>query len=114
MASNPSSPARALPGIIGKAVARVDAEDKVRGRARYVDDLDIPDCWHGFLVRSPVSHGKIRSLRLDPSYDWSRVAVVLPVVSPVTGSYAPGVVFVSVTVCPNNASSRCAAAASGA
>ena len=78
MASNPSSPARALPGIIGKAVARVDAEDKVRGRARYVDDLDIPDCWHGFLVRSPVSHGKIRSLRLDPSYDWSRVAVVLP------------------------------------
>ena len=78
MALNPSSPGPALFGSIGAALPRVDADDKVRGLARYVDDLDIPNCWHGYLVRSPVSHGRIRSVRPDPSYDWSQAAVVLP------------------------------------
>lgn len=63
-------------GLVGKGVARVDASDKVRGLAQYVDDLDVPGCWHGFIVRSPVSRGKLRSLKLDPAFDASKAVVV--------------------------------------
>lgn len=63
-------------GLVGKGVARVDASDKVRGLAQYVDDLDVPGCWHGFIVRSPVSHGKLRSLKLDSAFDASKAVVV--------------------------------------
>lgn len=64
--------------IVGQGIARVDAEDKVRGRAQYVDDLPIPGCWHGFIVRSPVSHGRLKGLRLAPSFDWKKVVVATP------------------------------------
>ncbi|MBN1269733.1 MAG: xanthine dehydrogenase family protein [Kiritimatiellae bacterium] len=63
---------------IGTAVFRLDAADKVRGRAQYVDDLEVPGAWYGFVVRSPVSHGRLRRLTLDPAFDWSRVVVVTP------------------------------------
>lgn len=63
-------------GLVGRGVPRVDASDKVRGRAQYVDDLDVPGCWHGFVVRSPVSRGKLRSLKMDPAFDASKVVVV--------------------------------------
>ena len=61
--------------IVGKGVPRVDGFDKVSGRAQYTDDLDVPGCWHGFIVRSPVAHGRLREVRLDPSYDWKKTVV---------------------------------------
>ncbi len=61
--------------VVGRGVARVDGFDKVSGRAQYVDDLDIPGCWHGHVVRSPVPHGRLRSLTLDPAYEWGRTVV---------------------------------------
>lgn len=63
-------------GIIGKGIARVDGLEKVRGITQYVDDLDMPGCWHAFVVRSPVAHGKLLGLQLDPAFDWSKVVVV--------------------------------------
>lgn len=63
---------------IGRGMARVDGADKVRGLARYVDDLDIPGCWHGAMVRSPVSHGRLCGLKPDPAFDWSQVVVATP------------------------------------
>jgi CO/xanthine dehydrogenase Mo-binding subunit len=63
---------------VGQGVARVDVDEKVRGRALYVDDLEIPDCWHGCIVRSPVSHGRLKGLKKDPSFDWSQVVVAEP------------------------------------
>jgi len=63
-------------GVVGKGIPRVDASDKVRGLARYVDDLDVPGCWHGFVVRSPVSRGKLRGLKLDPAFDASKAVIV--------------------------------------
>jgi len=65
-------------GVVGKGVARLDAEDKVRGRSGYVDDLEIPGCWIGHLVRSLVPHGRLRGLKRDPYFDWSRVVVATP------------------------------------
>ncbi len=63
-------------GYVGRSILRSDADAKLRGRAQYVDDLKIPGLWHGFVVRSPVAHGKLRGLRQDPAFDWSRVTVV--------------------------------------
>ena len=64
--------------VVGRGIARVDAEDKVRGRAQYVDDLDLPGGWRGWIVRSPVSRGRLRGLELDPAFDWKRVVVATP------------------------------------
>lgn len=64
--------------LVGKGIPRVDAEDKVCGKAQYVDDLNIPNCWFGHIVRAPVPHGRVRGLRFDEGFDWSRVVVVTP------------------------------------
>ena len=60
---------------VGASVPRVDGIAKVTGRARYLDDLDAPGAWHGVTVRSPIAHGTLDGLDLDPSFDWSRVVV---------------------------------------
>ena len=57
---------------------RVDADEKVRGRAVYTDDIPVPGCWYAAVVRSPVACGRLVKLVLDPAFDWSRVCVVTP------------------------------------
>jgi len=64
--------------VVGQGVQRLDADEKVRGQAQYADDLPAPHAWHGYVVRSPVPHGRLRSLSFDPAFDWSRVVVVTP------------------------------------
>jgi CO/xanthine dehydrogenase Mo-binding subunit len=66
----------AAAGAVGTSVPRVDGLAKVTGRARYLDDLDAPGAWHGATVRSPVPHGVLEALDLDPAFDWGRVALV--------------------------------------
>src|SRR5258705_4994552 len=61
---------------VGRSVSRREGGDKVTGRARYTDDLAIPGAWFGKTIRSTVPRGRIRSITLDPAFDWSRVVVV--------------------------------------
>ncbi|MCO5061082.1 MAG: xanthine dehydrogenase family protein molybdopterin-binding subunit [Kiritimatiellae bacterium] len=63
---------------VGKGLPRRDGEEKVRGLAAYADDIPVPDGWHGWVVRSPVSRGRLKKLNFDPAFDWSRVCVVTP------------------------------------
>jgi len=51
--------------LIGAGVSRPDAVDKVRGEARYADDLVFPGMLHGAVVRSPHPHARI--LGIDPA-----------------------------------------------
>ena len=51
--------------LIGASVPRPDAVDKVRGEARFADDLAFPGMLHGAVIRSPHPHAKI--VRIDPS-----------------------------------------------
>ncbi len=46
------------------------------GRARYTDDLVVAGAWYGRTIRSTIARGTIRSIALDPAFDWSRVVVV--------------------------------------
>ena len=61
---------------VGASVPRVDGVAKVTGRARYLDDLDAPEAWHGATVRSKIPHGVLEAIELDPAFDWSRACVV--------------------------------------
>ena len=47
---------------VGKAVPRLDAREKVTGRARYTDDLFRPGMLHGAQLGSPYAHARIVSI----------------------------------------------------
>lgn len=49
--------------VLGKPLKRRDAEPKLRGDARYTDDLHLPGLLHARLVTSPYAHARI--LRID-------------------------------------------------
>jgi CO/xanthine dehydrogenase Mo-binding subunit len=51
-----------LPPVIGTAVQRVDAVEKVTGRAAYAADVRLPRMLHGAVVRSPHAHARIVSV----------------------------------------------------
>ena len=63
--------------IVGKSVPRVDAFDKVTGRAKYTDDLCDKSALLIRVVRSTVAHGFVKSVDIDqavtilmkPSFD---------------------------------------------
>src|SRR4029453_16282106 len=48
--------------FIGSPVERVEDLRFVRGRGQYVDDLVRPGQWHAAIVRSPMAHGRLRSI----------------------------------------------------
>jgi len=49
--------------IVGKALPRVDGEEKVTGKAVYVGDIELPGMAYGKILRSPFAHARL--LRLD-------------------------------------------------
>jgi len=59
-------------GLIGAPALRPDAIDKVRGEARYIDDLAFPGMLYACVIRSTIPHGRITGIDLskaeaDPS-----------------------------------------------
>jgi len=73
MSSPPPPP---LASAVGRSVPRREGAAKVTGAARYTDDLVVRDAWFGKTVRSTVPRGRIRSITLDPAFDWTHVVVV--------------------------------------
>lgn len=51
--------------LVGSRVRRVNDPKLLAGQARFVDDLHLPDTAHAAVIRSPVAHGRLRSI--DPS-----------------------------------------------
>ena len=52
--------------IVGRRAQRVDAPDKVSGRARYTSDLTRPGLLHAAILRSTIARGKV-TLDLEPA-----------------------------------------------
>ena len=69
-----STPAKTR--IVGTSVPRKEGVDKLRGTARYVDDIQRQGMWHGATVRSTVPRALIRSIGFDRRVDWSEFSVV--------------------------------------
>ena len=71
-------------GLIGSSIDRPDAIDKVRGEARYVDDLALPGMLYGAVIRSEHPHARIKGV------DLSAVKEDPDVVCTVTADDVPG------------------------
>ena len=54
-----------MSSAIGSSPPRLEAGDKATGRARYVDDIQLPGMLHAALLTSPHAHARILGYRLD-------------------------------------------------
>ncbi len=69
---------------VGQSVPRVDALDKVLGRAVYSEDISFPDMLHGRVLRAGVPHALIEEI------DVSKAEVMEGVVRVLTAKDIPG------------------------
>jgi 4-hydroxybenzoyl-CoA reductase subunit alpha len=68
---------------VGVSIPRIDAADKVTGRAIYTADITLPNMIWGKILGSTVAHGRIRRI------DVSRAAACPGVVAVITGADVP-------------------------
>lgn len=62
--------------IIGTSPNRVDAAAKVCGKARYTEDLALPGMLQAAFVRSPIAHGRVKSIDIQAALDLPGVEAV--------------------------------------
>jgi CO/xanthine dehydrogenase Mo-binding subunit len=62
--------------IVGTSVPRLEGRDKVTGKSRYVDDMEIPGMLYGATVRSCIPRGKIKNITFAPGIDWDEFVIV--------------------------------------
>jgi CO/xanthine dehydrogenase Mo-binding subunit len=62
--------------IVGQSVLRKEGRDKVLGRARYIDDITLPEMWHGATVRTTIARGRIKAVRFGSKIPWDEYVVV--------------------------------------
>ena len=62
--------------ILGTSPLRKEGRAKVLGAAQYIDDLTLPNMWHGATIRSTIARGRIRSITFSPEINWSEYAIV--------------------------------------
>jgi 4-hydroxybenzoyl-CoA reductase subunit alpha len=65
---------------VGVSIPRVDAHDKVTGRALYTADISLPNMAHGKILGSPIAHGRIKKI------DTSKAAALDGVLAVLTGA----------------------------
>lgn len=62
---------------IGQPVRRVEDQRFLTGRARYVDDIQLPRVLHGAVLMSPHPHARIASINANPALEMKGVYLVL-------------------------------------
>ncbi|MEQ9638769.1 MAG: xanthine dehydrogenase family protein molybdopterin-binding subunit [Alphaproteobacteria bacterium] len=97
----------AEPRYVGQSVRRNEDARLLTGRALFVDDVDLPDMLHAAFCRSPVAHGRIRSI--DTSAALARDGVVAVYTADDLGEYwQPGPLLVPPPPIPGSAfNQRC-------
>ncbi|MDE2292834.1 MAG: xanthine dehydrogenase family protein, partial [Elusimicrobia bacterium] len=60
---------------VGTDAPRKEGSEKLRGAARYVDDLPLAGCLHGVTVRSQVPAGRVKAVHFDPAFPWGEYVV---------------------------------------
>jgi CO/xanthine dehydrogenase Mo-binding subunit len=48
--------------FVGRSVARLEDRPLLMGKGRFAADISFPGQWHMRVVRSPIAHGKIKSI----------------------------------------------------
>ena len=54
---------------ISKPVERIDAINKAKGEAKYIDDIEFEQMLHSFLITSSVARGTIKEIKIPPLPD---------------------------------------------
>jgi len=72
---------------VGKRIPKMDAEEKVTGKAVYIQDLKIPGMLHGKILYSSHAHARIKSIDTSQAEKLPGVKAVL------TGYNIPSVKF---------------------
>jgi len=62
--------------IVALSAPRKEGRDKVTGRARYIDDITLPEMLYGATVRSRIPRGKIKKITFGPGINWDEFVVV--------------------------------------
>src|SRR5947207_6604174 len=62
---------------IGQPVRRVEDQRFLTGRARYVDDIQLPHMLHGAVVMSPHAHARIKRIDVSAALEMPGVHLVL-------------------------------------
>lgn len=70
-------PAVAKADGIGASLPRREDAALLTGRARFIDDIDLPGQLHGYFVRSPHGHARIRAIDDAPALAVPGVVAVL-------------------------------------
>ena len=63
--------------VIGKRPVRPDGVDKVTGRARYGADVSLTALLHGYVLRSPHAHARIKSIDTSQAEAYPGVKAVV-------------------------------------
>jgi len=63
--------------LVGKPAPRLDGMLRATGRVRYTADVRLPGMLHAAVLRSPVAHGRVRSLDLDAARATDGVRAVI-------------------------------------
>jgi len=64
--------------LVGRPLARREDERVLRGRARYVDDIELDGMAHAAFVRSPHAHARVGGVRVPPKLPSGVLAVIAP------------------------------------
>ncbi|UCC31775.1 MAG: 2Fe-2S iron-sulfur cluster binding domain-containing protein, partial [Phycisphaerales bacterium] len=72
---------------VGVSIPRVDAADKVTGRALYTADVSLPNMIHGKILSSSVAHGRIKRI------DTSKAKALEGVIAVITGANVPDTMY---------------------
>src|SRR5215475_5355485 len=62
---------------VGRSLPRLEARDKVTGRAEYVHNMRLPGMLYGKIFRSTIAHGRIRSIDVEAARAHPGVARVV-------------------------------------
>ena len=62
---------------IGQGVARLEDPRLLKGGGRYMDDLQIPELTHGYILRSPHAHARIVCIDTEAAAKMPGVLAVL-------------------------------------
>ncbi|UCF34354.1 MAG: molybdopterin-dependent oxidoreductase, partial [Phycisphaerales bacterium] len=72
---------------VGVSIPRVDAADKVTGRALYTADISLPNMVHGKVLGSAIAHGRVKRV------DTTKAEALDGVLAVITGADVPDTMY---------------------
>lgn len=75
--------------VVGKSIPRVDAYERVSGRAVYPSDLSLPRMLYGAILRSPYPHARVKKVDTTAAEKMKGVRSVISASTDEAGVYWP-------------------------